>query len=94
MKKTNLIILALLSALAAILFVSCERENDINQHVAGDNEIAFRVVNPATRASIAETTNLIPLEEDEDGNVFTLEETVIDLNGVISCMFCTLRLLI
>ena len=86
MKKTNLIILALLSALAAILFVSCERENDINQHVAGDNEIAFRVVNPATRASIAETTNLIPLEEDEDGNVFTLEETVIDLNaaGVVT----------
>lgn len=80
MKKINLINLVLLSAITGFLFVSCERENDINTHVVGENEIAFRLVNSATRASIAETKNLIPLEEDEDGNVFTLEETVTDLN--------------
>lgn len=78
--KKNTLIFAFLSALAVILFISCERETDINSHVAGDNEIAFKIVNSATRAPIAETKNLIPLEEDENGNVFTLEETVTDLN--------------
>ena len=83
MKKTRQIILVLLSAFAAALFVSCEREKEAPVvNVAEENEISFKIVNTATKASFGEAVTRIPLEEDADGNVFTLEETVVDLNAV------------
>ena len=75
-----------MAVFAAAALVSCEREQSFNEFPpVGDNEIVFTINSGVSTKSVEEVVEIergvsIPLGSDNEGNFFSLDETIVDLN--------------
>ena len=74
-----------IAVLAAAVLTSCEQEKSFNDHIMGDNEVAFTLTSRATRAAEVDSpvTKGINMKLGRVGNNnLFIEETITDLNAV------------